>query len=86
MGMKAELQKQVVDFLKGEGIAARVATSQVAVSRDSMCQSQFSHGLDEGEIYSKVLSTVRVWVGSRHRLHWACRSDDDLFIDALVED
>lgn len=82
--MKTELKVKVLDFLSRQGISAHESGTCVAVNRDSMCQSKFSKGgTPETDAYPAVLYAVKEFVGTEHRLFWAGKTDDDLFLDII---
>lgn len=84
--MKAELQKRIIDFLKGEGIVAKASGSQVAVSRDSMCNSSYAGiGIPEQNTYPNVLKALQAQFDYAYcMLTWYGKTDEDLFLDNMI--
>lgn len=86
--MKAALRDEITIWLRGQGIEARPTMRQVAVNRDSMCNSKFAgSGIPEMTTYPNVLAAIEKQFPVPHGFQWAGKTDDDLFLDRVgVED
>lgn len=82
--MKAELRDKITIWLREQGINARPTMRQVAVNRDSMCNSKFSvEGIPEMTTYPNVLAAIERQFFYPLGYMWSGKTDDDLFLDTL---
>jgi hypothetical protein len=87
--MKAELRDKITIWLREQGINARPTMRQVAVNRDSMCNSKFAVDVDgvipEMTTYPRVLAAIEKEFFYPLGYMWSGKTDDDLFLDTLDE-
>lgn len=82
--MKNELKNEIVIWLREQGIEARPTIWQVAVNRDSMCNSKFAgKGIPEETTYPNVLAAIKKQHPYPLGFMWSGKTDDDLFLDTL---